>query len=48
MILRQLHVVLGPGRLMAGRNPAVHPVRLFQDLPSLGYLLGCKYLGDGQ
>jgi hypothetical protein len=48
MILWQLQVVLGAGRLVTGRDPAIHPISLFQDLPSFGHLLGRKYIGDGQ
>ena len=46
MVLRQLHVVFGAGGLMAGCDPPVHPLRLVQDLPRLGHLLGCQDIGD--
>jgi hypothetical protein len=47
-VLWELLIVLGAGRLMAGRDPAVRPVRLIQHFAALGYLLCSQYIGYGQ
>ena len=46
--LRKLHVVFRAGGLMPGGYAAVHPLRLFEQFPSLRYLLGSKYIRDRQ
>ncbi|MNC27967.1 hypothetical protein D3C75_761570 [compost metagenome] len=43
---RQLQVVLGLGRLVAGRDLAVGPVGLLQRLADTGQFIGVKQAGD--
>ncbi|MNR21057.1 hypothetical protein D3C85_1379340 [compost metagenome] len=46
MAFRQLQVVLGLGRLVAGRDLAVGPVGLLQRLADTGQFIGVKQAGD--
>jgi hypothetical protein len=45
---RHLHIVLGPGRLMTGRDAAIDPNRTIQSLPALGHLLLRQHLRNLQ
>ena len=45
---RQLHVVFGARRLMAGGDAAIHPFGLIQKLAGAQNLIGSQYIGDGQ
>ena len=48
MILRQLQIVLGARRLVAGRHAAIHPIRRFQEARAAAASSARQYFGDMQ